>query len=267
MTQHQLQGRSEKEILWFQRRDTLKAAAAWVAMGGLPAAMAQQRTNIVELGRRPAQRAPVAAGPDHTHRRPDPDRAGLESHVCHRQLGLPGAAELVHDRRARQHAQHRQPAAPAHGRRGQRLGTGQQPLHHPAHAHGRHTRHRCLRRSAAAQGNRSYFCNCYGTVDMESSGDKVTSQASYHQSFWAKTQRRPPADPCQCLNHSDEELEFLAGPDQPADRLADCRQKHPRPGSLRVARSPRGAAPGAGNAGPYTVKAHRRLRPKDSKPA
>ena len=49
MTQHQLQGRSEKEILWFQRRDTLKAAAAWVAMGGLPAAMAQQRSNIVEL--------------------------------------------------------------------------------------------------------------------------------------------------------------------------------------------------------------------------
>ncbi|MBW8723397.1 MAG: iron dicitrate transport regulator FecR, partial [Polaromonas sp.] len=49
MTQHQLQGRSEKEILWFQRRDTLKAAAAWVAMGGLPAAMAQQRSNIVNL--------------------------------------------------------------------------------------------------------------------------------------------------------------------------------------------------------------------------
>lgn len=37
MTQHLLQGRQEKEILWFQRRDALKAAAAWVAMGGLPA--------------------------------------------------------------------------------------------------------------------------------------------------------------------------------------------------------------------------------------
>ena len=49
MTQHLLQNRNEKEILWFQRRDTLKAAAAWVAMGGLPAAMAQQRSNIVEL--------------------------------------------------------------------------------------------------------------------------------------------------------------------------------------------------------------------------
>ena len=28
MTQHLLQGRSEKEVVWFQRRDTLKAAAA-----------------------------------------------------------------------------------------------------------------------------------------------------------------------------------------------------------------------------------------------
>lgn len=26
MTQHLLQGRTEKEVLWFQRRDTLKAA-------------------------------------------------------------------------------------------------------------------------------------------------------------------------------------------------------------------------------------------------
>ena len=44
MTQHFLQGRSEKEVLWFQRRDTLKAAAAWVAMGSFGAAVAQQRT-------------------------------------------------------------------------------------------------------------------------------------------------------------------------------------------------------------------------------
>ena len=49
MTHHILQGRSESEVTWFQRRDTLKAAAAWVAMGGLPAAMAQQRSNVVEF--------------------------------------------------------------------------------------------------------------------------------------------------------------------------------------------------------------------------
>jgi hypothetical protein len=49
MTQHILQGRSEDEIFWFQRRAFLQAAAAWSAMGGFAAAHAQQRTNIVEL--------------------------------------------------------------------------------------------------------------------------------------------------------------------------------------------------------------------------
>ncbi len=34
MTQHILQGRTEEEILWFQRRSFLQAAAAWSAMGG-----------------------------------------------------------------------------------------------------------------------------------------------------------------------------------------------------------------------------------------
>ena len=49
MTQHILQGRTEDEVLWFQRRSFLRAAAAWSAMGGFAAAHAQQRTNIVEL--------------------------------------------------------------------------------------------------------------------------------------------------------------------------------------------------------------------------
>ena len=49
MTTHSLQGRSENEVLWFQRRETLSAAAAWVAMGGMPVAMAQQRSNVVEF--------------------------------------------------------------------------------------------------------------------------------------------------------------------------------------------------------------------------
>ena len=49
MTQHTLQGRTEKETLWFQRRGFLRAAAAWSAMGGLAAAQAQQRSNIVDL--------------------------------------------------------------------------------------------------------------------------------------------------------------------------------------------------------------------------
>ena len=45
MTQHFLQGRSDTEILWFQRRSFLQAAAAWTALGGAVAAQAQARSN------------------------------------------------------------------------------------------------------------------------------------------------------------------------------------------------------------------------------
>ena len=44
-----LPSRPEQKTPWFRRRDTLKAAAAWLAMGGLPAAIAQQRSNLVQL--------------------------------------------------------------------------------------------------------------------------------------------------------------------------------------------------------------------------
>ena len=49
MSQHSLQGRTEDEVLWFQRRSFLQAAAAWTSMGGFAAAQAQSRSNIVEL--------------------------------------------------------------------------------------------------------------------------------------------------------------------------------------------------------------------------
>jgi hypothetical protein len=49
MTQHINLSRTDTELLWFQRRQTLQAAAAWVAAGGWSAAQAQQRSNIVEM--------------------------------------------------------------------------------------------------------------------------------------------------------------------------------------------------------------------------
>jgi hypothetical protein len=49
VTRHLLQGRSESELLWFRRRGFLQAAATWTALGGLAAAHAQQRGNVVEL--------------------------------------------------------------------------------------------------------------------------------------------------------------------------------------------------------------------------
>ena len=49
MTQHTLEGRSDSEVLWFQRRSFLQAAAAWTSMGGFAVAQTQSRSNVVEL--------------------------------------------------------------------------------------------------------------------------------------------------------------------------------------------------------------------------
>ena len=49
MTQHETMGRTDKELLWFQRRNFLQAAAAWAALGGAATAHAQSRSNIVEI--------------------------------------------------------------------------------------------------------------------------------------------------------------------------------------------------------------------------
>ena len=64
----------------------------------------------------------------------------------------------------------------------------------------------------ADQGDRNYFCNCYGTVDLGAGSDKQVSRAQYHQSFWADAEPRNGRylSPAQALNHTDEELEFLA---------------------------------------------------------
>ena len=63
------------------------------------------------------------------------------------------------------------------------------------------------------QGNRSYFCNCYGTVDLQAGGNRALSVSSYHQSFWGEVEPKAGRflTPAPALNHTDEEIEFLAG--------------------------------------------------------
>jgi hypothetical protein len=64
----------------------------------------------------------------------------------------------------------------------------------------------------AQQDNRSYFCNCYGVVDLGAGNDRAVSRAEYHQSFWGEVEPRNGRmlTPAQAINHTDEELEFLA---------------------------------------------------------
>jgi len=214
MTQHQLQGRSEKEILWFQRRDTLKAAAAWVAMGGLPAAMAQQRSNIVELrgdallnGSRLQNGQTIMTG-DQVQTGPGSNLMFVignsafqvrENSMITVERGsslnsvsllrmITGAVVSVWGKGSSRSIV--MPTLTAGIR-----GTG------------------VYAEVFANQDNRSYFCNCYGTVDMESNGEKVLSQSNYHQAFWGEVEPRGGRrlSPANAINHSDEELEFLAG--------------------------------------------------------
>jgi hypothetical protein len=214
MTQHQLQGRTEQEILWFQRRDTLKAAAAWVAMGGLPAALAQQRSNIVELrgdallnGNRLQTGQTILTG-DQIQTGPGSNLMFVignsafqlrENSMMKVERGnslntvsllrlLTGAVVSVWGKGSNRAIV--LPTLTAGIR-----GTG------------------VYAEVFANQGNRSYFCNCYGTVDMESNGEKTVSQASYHQAFWGEAAPREGRrlTPANAINHTDEELEFLAG--------------------------------------------------------
>jgi hypothetical protein len=214
MTQHLLQGRQEKEILWFQRRDALKAAAAWVAMGGLPAAMAQQRSNIVQLtgdatinGNRLSPQQAIQTGDEiqtgpgsnlvfvignsafqvRQNSRLSVERGNTLNAVSLLRL-LTGAVASVWGKGVNRAIV--MPTLTAGIR-----GTG------------------VYAEIFADQGNRNYFCNCYGTVDLDAGSDKQVSQAQYHQSFWADPEPRNGRflTPAQALNHTDEELEFLAG--------------------------------------------------------
>ena len=213
MSHHTLQGRTEDEVLWFQRRSFLQAAAAWTAAGGFAAAHAQSRSNIVELvgdaqlngGRlRPEQ---IIQTGDQIETGPG---ANLIFVVGNSSFQVRQNSRLVVER-------------------GQtlsfvsvlRLLTGA-----VASVWGRGGNRQILTPTLTAgirgtgvytevfeeQNKRSYFCNCYGLVDMASGTDRVVSESSYHQSFWGEVEPKSGRFlvPAKAINHTDEEMEFLA---------------------------------------------------------
>ncbi len=213
MTQHILQGRTEQEVLWFQRRSFLQAAAAFTSAGGFAAAHAQQRSNVVEFigdilvngsrlrnGQMIQTGDAIETGPDSNlifvlgnssfqvrqNTRVTAERGATLSAVSVLRL-ITGAVASVWGKGGR-----RQIVTPTltAGIRGTGVYTEVFP----------------------AQANRSYFCNCYGTVEMQAGQDRTTSRASYHQSFWGEAQAKDgrTLTPAKAINHTDEELEFLA---------------------------------------------------------
>jgi hypothetical protein len=213
MTQHTLQGRSDSEVSWFQRRSFLQAAAGWTAMGGFAGAQAQQRSNIVELvgdatvnGQRLLAQQPVQTGDEivtgpasnlifvignsafhvRQNSRMTVERGPTLNAVSVLRL-ITGAVISVWGK-----GSSRQIVTPTMtaGIRGTGVYT----------------------EIFANQDGRSYFCNCYGVVDMAAGRDKTVSRADYHQAFWGEVQPKDGRSltPAKAINHTDEELEYLA---------------------------------------------------------
>ena len=213
MSDHVLTNRTETEVLWFQRRSFVQAAAAWTALGGFEAAHAQSRSNIVELlgdalvnGARLLPQQVIQTGDEivtgplsnlifvlgnasfqvRQSSRLTVERGATLSTVSVLRL-LAGGVASVWGRGSRR--QIVMPTMTAGIR-----GTG------------------VYSEVVASQNGRGYFCNCYGTVDVGSGNDKAVSQASYHQAFWGEVEPRNGRmlTPAGAINHTDEELEVLA---------------------------------------------------------
>lgn len=213
MTHHSLQGRTDQEVTWYQRRSFLQAAAAWSAAGAGTWASAQDRGNIVELRgdatvngtRLTAQQSvqtgdQIATGPQSTliflvgnsafHVRQNSvitvERGASLNAVSLLRL-VSGAVVSVWGK-----GSNRRVVTPTltAGIRGTGVYT----------------------EIFANQNGRTYFCNCYGQVELVAGQDSATSQADYHQAFWGEVSPRNGRmlSPAKAINHTDEELEFLA---------------------------------------------------------
>lgn len=213
MTQHSLQGRTEDEVLWFRRRSFLQAAAAWSSMGGFAAAQAQQRSNIVELqgealvnGARLLPQQVIQSG-DSLETGPG---SSLIFVIGNSAFQVRQNSRLTVERGATLNAVSvlrmiTGAVASVWGR-----GSSRQIVTPTLTAGIRGTG--VYTEVFPAQSYRSYFCNCYGTVDMGAGPDKAVSRADYHQAFWGEVEPKEGRylTPGKAINHTDEELEFLA---------------------------------------------------------
>jgi hypothetical protein len=213
MTQHTLQGRTEQELLWFQRRSFLQAAATWTALGGPLAAQAQSRSNIVELlGDATVNGARLV--PDRAIQTGDEIATGPKANVIfvlgNSAFHVRQNSRLTVERGATLSAVSllRMLSGAVVSVWGK--GTSRQIITPTMTAGIRGTG--VYTEIFADQDGRSYFCNCYGTVDLASGNDKAVSVSDYHQAYWGEVNPKAgrTLTPAKAINHSDEELEYLA---------------------------------------------------------
>ena len=218
MTQHSLDGRTDKEVTWFERREVMKAAAAWVVTGGLPAAIAQQRSNVVQLtgdtllnGKRLVPNQTIQTG-DQLQTGPGAnlvfvmgnssflvrqnslmtvERGATLNTVSLLRIATGAVASVWSKDNSKGSSKSIVTPTLTVGIRGTGLYTEVMPNF----------------------DNRTYFCNCYGTLELNAGGSQKLSEAKYHQSFFAEKelgQNNFRLRPTGLLNHTDEEMEFLA---------------------------------------------------------
>ena len=213
MSDHILSGRTEAEVTWFRRRSFLQAAAAWTAAGGFAAAQAQQSGNIVELGGDVLLNG-QALRMGQTIQTGDRIETGPGSHL----VFVVGTAAMQVRQNSRMLVER---GTTINTVSVLRLLTGA-----VVSVFGRGTSRQIVTPTLTAgirgtgvytevfpdQGNRSYFCNCYGVVDMSARGDSAESRSDYHQSFWGEVEPKNGRllTPAKAINHTDEEVEALA---------------------------------------------------------
>lgn len=213
MTQHTLQGISESEVLWFQRRGFLQAAAAWTAAGSLSAAHAEAHGNVVELlGDATVNGQPLT--PQQSVQTGDEIRTGPRSTL----IFVIGNSAF-HVRQNSRLTVERGPSITAVSLL--RLLTGA-----VVSVWGKGSSRQIVTPTLTAgirgtgvytevpanQGGRSYFCNCYGVVELAAGKDRELSEATHHQAFWGEVVGNGESSltPARMFNHTDEELEYLA---------------------------------------------------------
>ena len=202
---------NEKDIFWFQRRSFIQAAAAFTAAGLWLPAHAQSRSNVVELAgdaklngtsmrsdsivqtgdllqTGPNSRLTFVIGGTSMHLRQNSslkiERGASINFVSVLRL-VTGGLAAVFDKGDRRRVI--TPTLTAGIR-----GTGIY---------------------LESEATRSYFCNCYGSIELTSGTASLITTADYHDSYWVSP--TAPKDgkiiwPTAPRNHTDEEIETLA---------------------------------------------------------
>jgi len=211
MSQHILQGRKESEVLWFQRRSFLQAAAAWTALGGWSGAHAQRRGNIVDL-RGDATLNGARLTPDSQIQTGDLVETGPGSNL----IFVVGNSSF--------HVRQNSRMTIARGDRLNLVSVLRLISGGVASVWGPGSRRQIVAPTLTAgirgtgvytevmPDQRSYFCNCYGVVDVAAGRDRTVSTADYHDAFWGELhpQQGQILRPAPLQNHTDEEMETLA---------------------------------------------------------